>query len=286
MKRYTGGKPPHRLTPYIEVLSIQVNKSNKAAVCKACIKKLGRELALDKSVFTNTKICVKAHLKKCIQFAELYTEKERAEILYASDEENQQTDISSITTSSSFHSSLLEKITTSHKPTSPIRHLQSRPSKNSIENYLIRDLNSAKYCIFEYHLLKVTISNGWAFNWIDNPEVSALFRFLNPNISLPGRHALASRILLSHSEELQRKQTIDAKKEEVGNTLAFDGWKNVNHQEILGSVLITSKGKVLVWGAEDISGDGARTIDVVKKIKSFFARAERDDIKIIAVVTD
>jgi len=103
---------------------------------------------------------------------------------------------------------------------------------------------------------------------------------------LPGRRALAGCILSSHSEELQCKQAIDAKKEEVGNTLAFDGWKNINHQEVLGSVLITSRGKVLIWGAEDISGDNARTIDVVEKIKSFFARAESDDIKIIAVVTD
>ncbi|CAG8526622.1 6426_t:CDS:1 [Acaulospora morrowiae] len=123
MKQYTGGKLPHRLTPYVEILSIQVNKSNKAAVCKACIKKLGRELVLDKSVFTNTKICVKAYLKKYIQFAKLYTEEERAKILYASDEENQQMNISSITTSSSFLSSSLEKIITLHKPTSPIHHL-------------------------------------------------------------------------------------------------------------------------------------------------------------------
>ena len=190
-------------------------------------------------------------------------------------------DTSSITTSSSFLSSSSEKIITPH-------HQRSQSSKSFIENYLICDLNSAEYCIFEHYLLKVTISNGWAFSirWIENPEVSALFKFLNPNISLPGHHALAGRILSSHSEELQCKQAINAKKEEVGNTLAFDGWKNVNHQEVLGSVFITSKRKVLVWGAEDISGDGACTIDVVEKIKSFFARAERDDVKIIAVVTD
>ncbi|CAG8741985.1 92_t:CDS:2, partial [Cetraspora pellucida] len=33
---------------------------------------------------------------------------------------------------------------------------------------------------------------------------------------------------------------------EIGNTLIFDDWKNAGFQEILGSVLITSKGKVLV----------------------------------------
>ncbi|CAG8517715.1 9007_t:CDS:2, partial [Acaulospora morrowiae] len=170
-----GEKPPYKLIPYIEVLSIQVNKFNKAAVYKACIKKLGKEL-----------------------FVELYIEEERAKILYASNEENQQMDISSIITS-------------------------------------------------------------------NNLEVFALFRFLNPNISLPGCHVLAGHILSSHSEELQRKQAINAKKEEVGNTLAFDGLKNE---------------------AEDISGDGTCTIDVVEKIKSFFVHAERDDVKIIAVVTD
>jgi len=26
MKRHTGGKPPHRLTPYVEVLSMQVQR--------------------------------------------------------------------------------------------------------------------------------------------------------------------------------------------------------------------------------------------------------------------
>jgi len=84
---------------------MQVKKSNKAAVCNACIKKLGRELALERPMYTNTKVCVKkAHLRKCRQFAELYAEEERAEILYGSDEESQQIKIntSSITTSSSF----------------------------------------------------------------------------------------------------------------------------------------------------------------------------------------
>ena len=291
MKQHTGGKPPHRLTPYVEVLSIRVNKSNKAAVCKACISKLGRELALERSVFTNTKTCAKAHLKKCPQFAEQYSEEARSGILYGSDEENPNMDTSSVTNSStasrSFLSSSSEVTATSHKPLShSVRQSRNRSSRGLIENYLARDLNSAEYVIFEHHLLKATVSNGWAFRWIENPEVIALFKFLNPVISLPGRRALAGHILLSHSEELQQKQVVDAKKEEVGNTLAFDGWKNVNHQEILGSVLITSKGKVLVWGAEDISGDGACAIDVIKKIKNFFTRAENNGIKLIAVVTD
>ncbi|CAG8777543.1 3806_t:CDS:1, partial [Dentiscutata heterogama] len=57
--KHFGGKPPHRLTPYIEVLQIHVNKVNKAAVCKACIDKLGKKVALERSIFTNTKACTK-----------------------------------------------------------------------------------------------------------------------------------------------------------------------------------------------------------------------------------
>ncbi|CAG8620929.1 17509_t:CDS:1 [Acaulospora morrowiae] len=181
MKKHTGGKPPYRLTPYIEVLLIQVKKSNKAAVCKACINKLGRELTLERSVFTNTKACVKAHLKKCKQFAMEYTEKERSEIIYASEEENQHMDISSIATSSSSFSSSSETIITPYKNIPhTIWNTQKRSTKNFIENYLIRNLNPAEYIIFEHHLLKITISNGWAFRWIENPEVIALFKFLNP----------------------------------------------------------------------------------------------------------
>ena len=75
----------------------QANKSNKVAVCKACINKLGRELALERSVFTNTKICAKARLGKCKQFGEQYTEETRDEILYGSDKESQNIDTPSIT---------------------------------------------------------------------------------------------------------------------------------------------------------------------------------------------
>ncbi|CAG8805566.1 2984_t:CDS:2, partial [Dentiscutata erythropus] len=82
MKQHFGGRAPHRLTPYVEVLQTRVNKVNKAAVCKACIDKLGREIALERSIFTNTKACTKAHFKKCQSFFEKYNEEERAEILH------------------------------------------------------------------------------------------------------------------------------------------------------------------------------------------------------------
>ncbi|CAB4398825.1 unnamed protein product [Rhizophagus irregularis] len=41
-------------------------------------------------------------------------------------------------------------------------------------------------------------------------------------------------------------------KDSFGVAVYFDGWKNAKKQEILGSVLVTSEGQVLVWGGEDL----------------------------------
>ncbi|CAG8654932.1 14374_t:CDS:1 [Cetraspora pellucida] len=89
MKHYSG-KAPYRLTPYVEVLQTHVNKVNKATVYKACIKKLERETAIERSIFTNTKACIKVYLKKCQNFFKKYTEEERNEILYRLDNETQE----------------------------------------------------------------------------------------------------------------------------------------------------------------------------------------------------
>ncbi|CAG8841385.1 20791_t:CDS:1, partial [Racocetra persica] len=178
--KHFGGKAPHRLTPYVEVLQTRVNKVNKATVCKACIEKLGREIAIERSIFTNTKACTKVHLKKCQNFFEKYTEEERNEILYGSDDESQEINTivstnsaTSLSTNSSFISTASEPTTKTTKTTKthPIRHTKSRPSKGLIDNHLLRDLNPAEYIVFERHLLKSTISNGWAFRWIENPEI-------------------------------------------------------------------------------------------------------------------
>ncbi|CAG8797917.1 37565_t:CDS:2 [Gigaspora margarita] len=223
MKQYFGGRAPHRLIPYVEVLQTRINKVNKAAVCKACINKLGREIALERSIFTNTKACTKAHFKK-------YKTKSCS-----------------------------------------IQHLKSRPSKDLINNYLIQDLNPAEYIVFERHILKSTISSEFAFRWTEDPEIVALFKFLNPNLKLPSRRALSGRILTLYNEELQRQYIVEAKKHKIDNTLIFNGWKNAHFQEILGSILVTSKGKVLVWGAEDILVKAEinykRTIEAAKSLE-------------------
>ncbi|CAG8793976.1 26203_t:CDS:2, partial [Dentiscutata erythropus] len=50
-----------------------------------------------------------------------------------------------------------------------------------------------------------------------------------------------------------------SKKYKIDNTLIFNGWKNAYFQEILKNILITSKGKVLVYSPKDISVKDAST---------------------------
>ncbi|KAF0464642.1 hypothetical protein F8M41_026471 [Gigaspora margarita] len=152
--KHFGGKAPHRLTLYVEVLQTHVNKVNKAAICKACIDKSEREVALKSSIFTNMKACTKVYLKKCPNFFEKYNEEERNEILYGLDNESQETNTvlsvnsaASLSTSSSFifTSSTSSESTTKTTKIYSIQYTKSKPSKSLINNHLVRDLNSAKY---------------------------------------------------------------------------------------------------------------------------------------------
>ncbi|CAG8813773.1 3911_t:CDS:1, partial [Dentiscutata erythropus] len=63
-----------------------------------CVNVLERDVTLEQSVFTNTKTCVKADLKKCCHFIRQYAKEERNEILYESDD-NQETSSTSSTKS-------------------------------------------------------------------------------------------------------------------------------------------------------------------------------------------
>lgn len=139
---------------------------------------------------------------------------------------------------------------------------------------------------FYYLLLKASISNGWSFRWVDNPDSIALFRFINPQAKLPSRKVLGGRILKKASNYLVEEIQEKAKSDTHGVTVTMDGWTNVAKQNILGSVLITSSGEVLVWKAKDISTERARTDDVKEKIKELVNEVAEKKIMISAVVTD
>ncbi|CAI2177581.1 17863_t:CDS:1, partial [Funneliformis geosporum] len=76
------GHCEHFLTPYIVVLHFEqiANKSNKYAVCRACINILGKDETY-KNKFTNTKKECICHFQDCISFTTLYTSEQINELL-------------------------------------------------------------------------------------------------------------------------------------------------------------------------------------------------------------
>ncbi|CAB5177443.1 unnamed protein product [Rhizophagus irregularis] len=76
------GRQPHFLTPYVVVLHAakKANKSNKYAVCRACISIIGKDEAY-KLKFTNTKKECARHIKNCPNFAQKYSSQQIAKLL-------------------------------------------------------------------------------------------------------------------------------------------------------------------------------------------------------------
>ncbi len=73
---------------------------------------------------------------------------------------------------------------------------------------------------------------------------------------------------------------------QAGITLAFDGWKNIINQEILGVMIILPTDETLVWKAMDISGQWERAIDVISHIKEMLQELKQQSIKVAAIVSD
>src|SRR5205085_9038231 len=115
-----------------------------------------------------------------------------------------------------------------------------------------------------------------------NQEVRELFQFVNPGLTLPLRNTLSGRILRESTMEVHEKIELIAKDDKI----AFDGWTNVVHQSILGAVLITSGGRSLVWGAEDMSGVRKTAADVIEQIQRWLAKSQEKELSVICVVTD
>ena len=86
--------------------------------------------------------------------------------------------------------------------------------------------------------------------------------------------------------EVHEKIELIAKDDKIGLTIAFDGWTNVVHQSILGAVLITSGGRSLVWGAEDMSGVRKTAADAIEQIQRWLAKSQEKELSVICVVTD
>ncbi|CAJ0837403.1 15960_t:CDS:2, partial [Entrophospora sp. SA101] len=91
-------------------------------------------------------------------------------------------------------------------------------------------------------------------------EMSSSFSSSSPSslivvisLLLSGRKTLSNRILTNETTKLNSIRDQKLSSDEIGVTLAFDGWKNVLNQNLFGSLFITSLGEVLIWKALDTS---------------------------------
>ncbi|PKC68930.1 hypothetical protein RhiirA1_456662 [Rhizophagus irregularis] len=71
--------------------------------------------------------------------------------------------------------------------------------------------------------------------------IGALDSFVAKPLAIP----LGGQILNNESKILENEMSQKLKDDPVGITLSFDGWTNVLNQNILGSVFITSEGKLI-----------------------------------------
>ncbi|CAG8824664.1 21091_t:CDS:2, partial [Gigaspora rosea] len=142
--------------------------------------------------------------------------------------------------------------------------------QTTLSQYIGRPLNASEVPKFERLVLRAIISTGVAFRWIENPEVRELFQFIAPYLKLPDQRSLGNRILMNATNEVQKTIKDLACDDKIGVTIAFDGWRNVVNQELMGIVFITSSGETLIWGAEDISIERQRKEEVIFRIRNLF----------------
>ncbi|CAG8513311.1 13985_t:CDS:2, partial [Cetraspora pellucida] len=228
-------KQPHCLLEFIIVLDEKANKSNKFCVCQECVIGSSYENAYNNK-FANTKELVRHHLKNCIYFKQKYSESEQAEILVKSDKVVS-------TTNNSFQESINNNSATESEVSLPLSKDQQKH--------------------FEQLSLKATVSYSLAFFWIENPEIKVLIEFLYPPVKLPSQKKLGGQILAEYAQNITKSIKEIAQSDKNCVTLAYDCWKNIKKELIFKSVLITSKGKILVWSAEDILNECMKWPDVL-----------------------
>ena len=135
-------------------------------------------------------------------------------------------------------------------------------------------------------MLRLIVSNGLPFTFVENEETIAIFQFIAPGIKLPKRKAISGRVLEKSSETLQENIIKVAKDDQDGVTATFDGWTNVKQEHIWGVILITTSGQPLVWGAYDISAERSKTEDIIRHIENLISETNRERINIKAFISD
>ncbi|CAG8838798.1 31966_t:CDS:2, partial [Racocetra persica] len=146
----------HKWSIYFKILDELANKSNKAAICLACLGALGSEA---KKITNKSNLCYN-HLKSCPYFAQKYSSEELEKIFQIDNESNSESSEDSI------------------------KKIKQTASQN--DNKLQQ---------FEQHIICRTVASGLPFKWIQDKDIVAAFKLVNPTIKLPLHRKLSGSIL-------------------------------------------------------------------------------------------
>ena len=155
-----------------------------------------------------------------------------------------------------------------------------------ISGYLQRPMSQKDIPYLENLILRMCVSNGLPFSFIENEDTKAFFNFLAPGIELPTHKKLGEQILLNTSKNLQESIIKIAQSDENGVTVAVDGWSNVKQEKLWGVVLVTSNGKPLIWGAQETTSERSQTQDVIHHFENLMNELNDKNINTTAFISD
>ncbi|CAG8602018.1 8645_t:CDS:2, partial [Scutellospora calospora] len=155
-----------------------------------------------------------------------------------------------------------------------------------IDDYIAKKLTQQDNEKFKILLLRLIVSCGWAFYWVNKPEAKELFEFLNPYLKLLDRRAFSRKILEAAVAEEDNEMYDALSKDQIGVTLTFDEWTNVKNEQLLGVMIITSGGRPYVWKATDISLEKETHIEVMDKTNTMINKLKSMNMEVSTVVTD
>ncbi|RGB23020.1 hypothetical protein C1646_775134 [Rhizophagus diaphanus] len=224
----------HNFHPYFTFVKNTINKGNAFAVCNSCINNCD---------------------------GETFSEEEVKKILKLPVPEDKVNDIIEVDNDDESIQNLAKRRRLSTSTVSSFNSIGSQQKLLTL--YYHRQMSTNDVLRFEQLFIRMTVSNGFSFFFVENEETKALFEFIAPDLVLPNCKAISGRILKDVAESLQHNIVKITANDKNGITAAFDGWTNVKMKQLWGVVFIISKEQPLVWGAHKINAERSCTTDVI-----------------------
>ncbi|GBB95910.1 hypothetical protein RclHR1_02640024 [Rhizophagus clarus] len=156
-------------------------------ICNYCITKHGgigvAQTKPECFTVNRARLCHN-HLAKCPNFREYVNDEEVQKILALSVPEDKKKRKKSSDDDSDEENNISKQRRLS-TASSSITQFSSFSNQLSITNFYRRLLSTNNYSFFEIMLLRLIVSNGLSFTFVENEETIAIFQFLAPGIILP-----------------------------------------------------------------------------------------------------